>query len=82
MYDYSDYAGDGMNGYDSPQIEQLATDAAHWHELVTLLNRKAYKTTITPEEIADQLPDLREVYRSLRCSEQATGRTAVNGRLH
>ncbi len=69
-----------MNGHDSPQLEQMANDAAHWHELVTLLNRKAYKTTITPEEIADQLPDLREVYRSLHYSEQASGRASANGR--
>ncbi len=41
-------------------------DAARWRELVLLLQRKAYKPTITPEEIAAELPDLREVYRALR----------------
>lgn len=44
----------------------VTRDAACWRELVHLLQRKAYKPTITPEEIASELPDLREVHRALR----------------
>lgn len=50
------------------------TDAASWRELVLLLQRKAYKPTITPEEIAAELPDLREVYRALRDDASAPSR--------
>jgi len=55
-----------MNGTIYPTLPDLNNDAARWRELVTLLQRKAYKPTITPEEIAAEMPDLREVYRALR----------------
>ncbi len=51
---------------DTPGAGDVRTDAACWRELLVLLQRKAYKPTITPAEIAAQLPDLRELYRSFR----------------
>jgi hypothetical protein len=48
---------------ENPTIEQTVTDAAHWRELMILLQRKAYRA-MTPVEIAEQLPDLRAVYRA------------------
>jgi len=55
-------------------------DAESWRELMCLLAAKAYNR-MTPREIADLFPDLREVYpsfvrgerRALRISKQAVG---------
>jgi hypothetical protein len=60
----------------STQFQEQAADAARWRELIMLLNRKAYRTNMTPEEIAVQLPDLREIYRTLRSAVQPQKRTA------
>jgi hypothetical protein len=72
--------GERMNACESSQSQQMAADAAQWRELVALLNRKAYKTTITPEEIAAELPDLREIHRSL-LADQPQAHPTRNGRL-
>lgn len=57
---------------DAPGVgDDACTDAAHWRELLILLQRKAYKPTITPAEIAAQLPDLRELYRSFRSQSRS-----------
>ena len=42
-------------------FQQKAIDAANWRELMALLQRKAYKA-MTPAEIVELLPDLREMY--------------------
>lgn len=55
-----------QDGLDAPGMGDAHADAACWRELLVLLQRKAYKPTITPAEIAAQLPDLRELYRSFR----------------
>jgi hypothetical protein len=52
-----------MSVQNSNQLE-IAADAARWRELMALLHSKAYKTTMTPAEIAAQLPNLREIYRA------------------
>lgn len=57
-----------MNSVVRPTQSDVSHDAACWRELVLLLQRKAYKANITPEEIAAELPDLREVYRAWRSS--------------
>ena len=56
---------------DTPGVGDVPTDAARWRELLVLLQRKAYKPTITPAEIAAQLPDLRELYRSFRSQSRS-----------
>jgi hypothetical protein len=61
---------------DSTQLQEQAADAARWRELIMLLNRKAYRTNMTPEEIAVQLPDLREIHRTLRSADQPQKRAA------
>jgi|GEM_PF-1980687 len=65
-----------MNISDLPWLETTVDDAARWRELIMLLNRKAYKTNITPEEIAAQLPDLREIHRSLRSPDASPVRSS------
>ncbi|MCX6032798.1 MAG: hypothetical protein NT169_26375 [Chloroflexi bacterium] len=70
-----------MTPNDPSQLQQMAADAAQWRELITLLSRKAYKTTMTPAEIVAQLPDLREVYRSLHFADSSPARSAENGRF-
>ena len=47
-----------------PELSDQSSEAARWRELIFLLQRKAYKTTMSPAEIAEQLPDLREVFRA------------------
>jgi hypothetical protein len=69
-----------MNAHDPSQLQQMAADASQWRELITLLSRKAYKTTITPAEIAAELPDLREVYRSFHLPNHSQEHSAHNGR--
>jgi len=48
---------------DPNQFQQVAADAAQWRELMTLLHRKAYGR-MSPTDIAEQFPDLYEVYRT------------------
>jgi hypothetical protein len=40
------------------------SDAANWRALTNLLREKAYNA-MTPEEISEQFPDLRQIYRSI-----------------
>ena len=48
---------------DQDQFQQVTAEAAQWRELMTLLQRKAYGR-MSATEIAEQFPDLYEVYRS------------------
>jgi hypothetical protein len=43
------------------QSDPVVTDAMRWRELMLLLQRKAYNQ-MSPVEIAEQLPDLRQWY--------------------
>ena len=54
-----------------------ATDAQRWQELQTLLHRKAYKS-MTPAEIAAELPDLRALARQV----QAQTKRQQGGKIH
>lgn len=55
------------------QPTTTATDAQRWQELQTLLRQKAYKPTMTPAEIAAELPDLRAIARQVQ-AQTATRR--------
>ena len=61
------------NDLDSHQ--QTAADAAKWRELTNLLRDKAYNP-MTPEEISEQLPDLRRIYREANDRQNGHGRSA------
>ncbi len=50
------------------------TDAQRWQELQALLRQKAYKPTMTPAEIAAELPDLRAIARQVQAAAQRGGR--------
>lgn len=45
------------------QVTEQAAQAAQWRELMTLLQRKAYGR-MSPADIAENFPDLREIYRT------------------
>jgi hypothetical protein len=53
-----------MNKTSLSDLDQITNDAAKWRELTGLLREKAYKA-MTPREISEQLPDLRQIYREL-----------------
>lgn len=47
-------------------------DAQQWRELLALLRQKAYKPTMTPAEIAAELPDLRAIAHQVRARAAQT----------
>jgi len=53
-----------MKQPDQTDLNEIALDAARWRELTNLLREKAYKP-MTPAEICEQLPDLRQLYREI-----------------
>lgn len=54
-----------LNAREVTPLEQTYADAQRWRELMTLLRRKAYRE-LTPVQIAEHLPDLRELYLNSR----------------
>ena len=66
-----------MKSTKNADLHQSLADAAQWRELVTLLQQKAYKA-MSPEEISEAFPDLRQVYRTVQ--HQHNG--SVNGTSH
>lgn len=64
-----------MNQDNHFDLDRISADAAKWRELSRLLHDKAYNA-MSPEEIAREFPDLRQLYREMDHRENGHGRRA------
>ncbi|MDQ1301898.1 MAG: hypothetical protein QG637_1820 [Chloroflexota bacterium] len=65
-----------MNELGLNDLEQIMRDAVKWRELTDLLREKAYKT-MTPTEISEQFPNLRQLYREVGRRTNGHSRSAT-----
>jgi hypothetical protein len=65
-----------MNKPGPTDLDKIRIDAAKWRELSDLLREKAYKP-MTPAEISEQFPDLRQLYREVNHRSNGHSRGAI-----